>query len=113
MSRCHPVQVTFDDRPTIHAGITSVSQIGSESEPPLIPIILQPAIEFLTGKVVDEVGRRIIIGVFKIDAMFGIGIGLVDPVDKRLFIPDDEKITIEHGWIPGESPSEYCKRYYR
>ena len=58
---------------------------------------LQPAIKFLAGIVVNEICRRIVIGVFKIDAMFGIGIGLVDPVNKRLFIPDDEKITIEQG----------------
>ena len=57
----------------------------------------QPVIKFLTGVVVNEIRRRIVIGVFKIDAMFGIGIGLVDPVNKGLFVPDDEKVTIEHG----------------
>ena len=80
-------------RPQRRVGVPLIEEVFEEYD----VVRLQPAIKFLAGIVVNEICRRIVIGVFKIDAMFGIGIGLVDPVNKRLFIPDDEKITIEQG----------------
>ena len=79
--------------PQRRVGVPFIEEVFEEYD----VVRLQPAIKFLTGVVVNEIRRRIVIGVLKIDAMFGIGIGRIDPFNKGLFVPDDEKVTIEHG----------------
>jgi hypothetical protein len=61
----------------------------------------QPALEVFTGIFVDEVSRGIFVGIYQGHTMpIRTRLGLVDPVDKGLFVPDDEKIAIKHGEDP-------------